>query len=388
MKNVSVVLLLLFPLVSCAGGETPATAPKPDPNVVEMGADAQKNAGLTVAPARMVQLTEYLHAAGTVQPIDSRISTVRSLARGRVQDVLVRVGARVEHNQPLARLDNIEAGELASQYLAAKAELQKLKVQQANGARQLERHKSLAAIGVTAQKDLELAESEYHAMVEAITAQESLLAGLGSKLRRLGLPEADFQTSAITTIRSPFAGVVIRVQVAPGDVVDPDVPLFSVTDLSEVWVQAEVYEKDLGRIQLGQPALISVDTYPGEIFAGHVAHISDTLDPRTRTAQVRCVVPNKDRRLKLEMFVTADVPTTLSRKVLAVPASAIQELAGKQVVFVRQSEQTFLVREVKVGQTAGGQAEILAGVAEHEPVVIQGAYHLKSIRTNKELGEG
>lgn len=388
MKNVSLALVVILPLMSCSRGESVATPPKPDANVVEMGIDAQKNAGLTVAPASLVQLTEYLHVVGTVQPIDSRIGSVRSLAKGRVQEVLVRVGDRVASGQPLARLDNIEAGELAAQYLAAKAELQKLKVQQANAARQVERSRSLVEIGVTARKDFELAESEYNAMVEAIKAQASLLAGLDSKLRRLGLPEADFQVSAITTIRSSFAGVVIRVQVAPGDVVDTDVALFSITDLSEVWVQAEVYEKDLGRIQLGQPARISVDTYPDEVFSGKVAHISDTLDPKTRTAQVRCVVPNKDRRLKLDMFVTANVPTTSSRKVLAVPTAAIQELAGKPVVFVQQSEQKFLVREVKVGQTAGGQTEILAGVAEKDRVVTQGAYHLKSIRMSKELGEG
>jgi cobalt-zinc-cadmium efflux system membrane fusion protein len=170
--------------------------------------------------------------------------------------------------------------------------------------------------------------------------------------------------------------------------VDAGMGLFSITDLSEVWVQAEVYEKDLGRIQLGQPARISVDTYPDEVFSGKVAYVSDAMDPKTRTAQVRCVVPNTDRRLKLDMFAAVDVPTTLSRKVLALPVAAIQDLGGKQVIFVRQTDQKFLVREVKVGQTAGGQTEILSGLSEGEPVVIQGAYHLKSIRMSKELGEG
>ncbi len=271
--------------------------------MVEMGTDAQKNVGLAVAPVSLTQLTEYLHVSGTVQPIDSRIGYVRPLARGRVQEVLVRVGDRVGDGQPLARLDNIEAGEIAAQHQAAHAELQKLKVQQANAARQVERSRSLAAIGATSQKDLELAQAEYNAMLEAIKAQEGLLAGLESKLRRFGIQESDAQSLSITTIRSPFAGVVIRVQAAPGDVVDPGMGLFSITDLSEVWVQAEVYEKDLGRIRTGQTALISVDTYPEEKFSGNVAHISDTLDPKTRTAQVRCVVPNKDRRLKLDMFV-------------------------------------------------------------------------------------
>jgi cobalt-zinc-cadmium efflux system membrane fusion protein len=305
-----------------------------------------------------------------------------------VQDVLVRVGDRVESGQPLAHLDNIEAGELAAQYLTAKAELEKLNVQQAHAARQVERSQSLVEIGVTSRKDFELVQAEHSAMVAAVKAQQSLVAGLDAKLRRFGLAETDFHKSSITTIRSSFAGVVIRVQVAPGEVVDPEMGLFSIADLSEVWVQAEVYEKDLGRVRVGQPALISVDTYPGTTFSGKVAHISDTLDPKTRTAQVRCVVPNKDRRLKLDMLVAVDVPTTLSRKVLAVPTTAVQQIAGKNVVFVPQSTETFQVREVTVGHVAGGQTEILTGLAERDPVVIQGAYHLKSILMISELGEG
>jgi cobalt-zinc-cadmium efflux system membrane fusion protein len=387
MKKASLVLFVSLPLLSCSPGANVGTSPKQDASIVEMGIEAQKNVGLTVAPATLTQLAEYLHVLGTVQPIDSRTGYVRPFARGRVEEVLVRVGDRVENGQPLARLDNIEAGELAAQYLAAQAELQKLKVQQANSARQVERSKSLVAIGAISQKEFEQTQAEYDAMAEAIKAQESLLAGLDSKLRRFGLPEADFQKSSITTIRSPFAGVVIKVQVAPGDVVDSGMGLFSITDLSEVWVQAEVYEKDLGRIRMGQSALISVDTYPNKKFSGKVAYISDTLDPKTRTAKVRCVVPNKDWRLKLDMFVTVDVPTTFNRKVLAVPTGAIQQIAGKNIVFVQESEQKFKAREVQVGEAAGVQTEILAGLVGGESIVTQGAYQLKSIRMSNELGE-
>lgn len=388
MTKASLALFLSLALVSCSRAENAPAPPKADANVIEMEVAAQKNAGLTVAPASLAQLTEYLHVVGTVQPIDSRVAGVRPLARGRVQEVLVRVGDRVDSGQALGRFDNIEAGEIAAQHLAAHAELEQLKVHQANAARQVERSQSLAAIGATSQKEFELAQAEHRAMAEAIKAQEGLLAGLESKLRRFGILETESQNFSITSIRSPFGGVVIRVQAAPGDVVDPARELFSIADLSEVWIQAEVYEKDLGRVRMGQPALISVDTYPDETFSGKVAHISDTLDPKTRTAQVRCVVPNRDRRLKLDMFVAVDVPTTLSRKVLAVPTAAVQQIAGKNVVFVRQSEQTFHVREVNVGHVAGGQTEILGGLAENEPVVSQGAYHLKSVRMIKELGEG
>ena len=374
-------------VVGCAREGPTMAASKPDANLVEMSQNAQRNAGVVVTSAALVELTGYLHVAGTVQPIDSRVGSVRALARGRVQDVLARVGDRVDAGQPLARIDLIEAGELRSEYAAARAELQKLTVQQANATRHLDRLRSLAGIGVTSQRDLELADGEHAAIVQTVRAQESQLIGLEAKLRRLGLSEAD-GASSITAIRAPFAGVVIRAQAAPGDVVDSEVGLFAVADLSDVWVQAEVFEKDLGRVQIGQPARITVDTYAGQTFSGHVAYVSDVLDPKTRTAQVRCVVPNRDRRLKIDMLVGVDVPTTTGRTVLAVPVTAVQDLSGRTVVFVRTSDHTFHTRDVKVGESTGGRIEIVSGLREGESVVVEGAHHLKSIRLSGELGEG
>jgi len=387
MRTASIAIVLSLSVASCAPESAVTPQPKAAPDIITMGLDAQKNAGLVVTPVVMVPMTEYLHATGTVQPMDSRRADVRPLARGRVQDVLVRVGDRVTSGQPLARIDVIEAGELSSQVLVARAELQRLKVQQANAARQLERSKGLVEIGVVAQKEFELLQAESAAMAEAVRAQESVLGGLDAKLRRFGISEAQLQASTVTTIVAPFAGTVIRVEAAPGEVVEQDMALFAVTDLADVWVQAEVYERDLGRIKVGQPARISVDTYPDVVFTGHVAHISDTLDPNTRTAQVRCVVPNPDRRLKVDMLASVDVPVSLSRQVLAVPAAAVQQVEGKNVLFVRRADDAFQMREVTLGATSGGQVEIVSGLTENDPVVTVGAYHLKSIRMIAEFGE-
>ena len=122
---------------------------------------------------------------------------------------------------------------------------------------------------------------------------------------------------------------------------------FTVANLSKVWVQAEVYEKDLGRIHLGQNAAIKVDTYPDESFSGRVVYISDVLDPQTRTARVRCEVDNQDHRLKTDMFVNVDLPTLSSKQGIAVPSSALQTVEGKTVVFVRHSPTKFEARRFK-----------------------------------------
>jgi cobalt-zinc-cadmium efflux system membrane fusion protein len=169
--------------------------------------------------------------------------------------------------------------------------------------------------------------------------------------------------------------------------VEPSTELFTVADISRVWVQAEVYEKDLGRLQVGQSAIIHVDTYPDQAFAGKVTYISDALDPQTRTAKVRCEVANAGIRLKLDMFATIQLPTTFNRQAIAVPIGAIQQLETKTVVFVQRGAAQFEAREITPGKNVNGQVEVVAGLREGEPVVIVGAFHLKSIVAGKDLGE-
>ena len=385
-------LLSMMLLVAGCSRKTPEPATEAHheekESVVEIGLEAQKHIGLKVAPVALSQMTEYLQVTGTVQPIDSKIVHIRPLASGRLVDVSVRLGDRVSGGQTLARLDNIEASEAATALAAARSELQRLRLQLAAQTRQTERQRRLSEIGAAPMKDYESANAEQQATEELIRAQQNQIDGLSAKLRRFGVGDATAAGVVTTPIRAPFAGVVTKIEAAPGAAVKPEDQLFTIADLSEVWVQAEVYEKDLGRVRLGQPAFIRVDTYPDVRFSGKVSYISDTLDAETRTARVRCEVANPGTRLKLDMFATVELPTTFSRMALNVPTSAIQQVDGKNVVFVRKGATGFQVREIELGSQVREQLEIKSGIAEGEPVVTQGAFHLKSILAGKELGEG
>jgi len=393
MKELLLVTLLAFSLASCSrtrpanSEEAGAASGNSESGLIEMSLEAQKHVGLRVAPAAVTHLQEYLHVTGTVQPIDSRLGRVRPLARGRIVEVLVKVGDRVRNGQTLARFDNVEAGELSSQHQAAQAELQRLRVQRAVAGRQFERHRRLVEIGAVSQKEFEASQAEHQGLQEAIKAQESIIAGLAERLHRFGVNPTGTRGSSITAIPSPFAGVVIKVDVAPGAVVDTSSELFQVADLSRVWVQAEVYEKDLGRIRPGQMAFIQVDTYPDQKFTGRVTYIGDILDPTTRTAKVRCEVSNSDVKLKLDMFASVYLPTTYSRTAIAVPTGAIQQLENKRVVFVRKGDTKFEARVIQAGRDVDGKTEIQAGLREGELIVVNGAFHLKSILLGAEHGE-
>jgi cobalt-zinc-cadmium efflux system membrane fusion protein len=404
MNRFFVLMICSISFLSC-GKTKPASAPetkaeaskagiaeqekeesKVEAGTVAMTPEAQKRSGVVVSPAATSSMTQQLQVSGTVQPVDSTIAHVRPLARGRLQEVLVKVGDRVSRNQVLAQIDNIETGEISAQYNSARAELQKLKIQLAAQQRQVERSRRLAEIGAVPQKEYEFNVAEQQGLEESIRGQESTIAGLAARLRRFGINETDGNALQATAIRAPFAGVVIRMAAAPGDVVEAGAELFTIADLSTVYVQAQVYEKDLGQVRVGQSASITVESYPEDHFTGRIVSIGDLIEPQTRTAAVRCQVANPNARLKLDMLATIQLPTSTKRATLSVPSEAIQTIEGKSVVFVRSSPSRFSVRQVETGVATEGRTEIVRGVIEGEPVVSKGAFAVKSVLLGKELG--
>ena len=390
MKRFAITAAVVL-LAACSRSKPEPAAPAEETKssgLVKISAEAQRNFGLKVEPAAVRELHEYLRVPGTVQAIDSHVASVRPLARGRLHDVLVRVGDRVRQGQPLATYDNIEVGELAAQLAGARADLERMRAQERNLGRQTDRTRALADIGAVPRKDVDQASTEQLGAQKSIQAQESLIAGLVARIERFGISATGaIRTTPVTTVTAPIAGVVTKQEASPGAIVDPSSVLFTIADLSTVWVQAEVYEKDLGRVKVGQMAFVTVDTYADQQFRGAVTYVSDFLDPRTRTAKVRCEVPNADVRLKLEMFANVSVPTTFSRRSLAVPAAAIQEVGDKTVVFIRRTATEFEPRWISAGNNVQGIVEITNGLREGEPVVTAGAFHLKSILVGKDLGE-
>ena len=190
-----------------------------------------------------------------------------------------------------------------------------------------------------------------------------------------------------TILRAPFPGVVTSHHAVESEIVEPGTDLLSVTDMSSLWVLADVYEKDLAQIRVGQPVRVRVASYPQETFGGRITHVADAIDPETRTAKVRCLVGNQSGLLKLEMFATVEMPVEGTVAVLAVPSSSIQQIEGRAVVFVRASETEFLKREVQTGVESQGYTEIRSGLTRGEPVVTRGSFVLKTAFLRHLIGE-
>ncbi|MGE4056218.1 MAG: efflux RND transporter periplasmic adaptor subunit, partial [Vicinamibacterales bacterium] len=354
---------------------------------VDVAPDVQKRLGIAVAPVTSQPLAVALRVTGSVQPIESRLARVRPLAQGRILEVLVKVGDRVLRGQPLARFDNIEAGAVATERERARAELARLRVQLGTLTRQVERARRLAEIGAVPQREYEASLGEQQQLEASIRAQESAIEGLDLRLRRFGTADAAADASSVATISSPIAGVLVHAAAAPGDVVDATTELFTVADISRLYVEAQVFEKDLGAVRKGQAATITVDAYPDERLPGVVAVVGAAVDPRTRSVPVRVEVANAGDRLKLDMFARIALATEATEQAIAVPREAVQNLDGRQVVFIRSSDTEFRVRHVAVGRLSGRLIEITEGLSTGDVVVTTGAFKLKSAMLAGTLGD-
>ena len=367
--------------------------------VVEVPEAAQKNAGMQVVTVSSRVLPATIEVTGVVAPDERRMSHVRPLARGVIEDIPVTLGARVQRGQTLVSYDNIELGELVGDYLSEIAAQRQTEADLEVKQRSLERAEELIKLEALAQQTLELRRAEFKSAQAAVASQRARVAKLEEQIHRFGLTDADLagltpeegrsghRTASHSVLRAPFAGVVTKFDVAPGELVEPDRELMTVTDLSTVWILADVYEKDLAKVRVNSDVNIRVDAYPDRTFVGRLTYIGDTIDPETRTAKVRCVIANPDGALKLDMFVKVAVATTDSREGIVVPVAAVQQIDGQPVVFIQQSPSRFERRNVELGNTAGDVVEIRSGLKAGEVIAGAGSFYLKTALLRERIGE-
>ena len=376
--------------------ETEAHAELP-PGIVELPEAAQRNSGVQVVPVIAASLPTTLQVTGRVAPDEARVAHIRPLARGVVQNVAVRLGDRVTAGQTLATLDNVELGTLVGEYLSESAALRQADTDREVKEKALDRARALIKIEGIAQQEFDLRAAEFKNSEAGVESQRARVAKIEEQIHRFGItdqqltrlatPGSDHRTESLSVLRAPFDGIVTKYEVAVGELVESDQELFTLANISTVWVMADIYEKDLAKVQQGADVSVRVDAYPDRIFGGRLTYIADLIDPETRTAKARCVVTNPDGALKLDMFARIMIPTGDGRQAPAVPVAAVQQVDGVAVVFVRQSADRFQRRDVQVGATAGDMVEIVSGLTPGEDVVAAGSFYLKTALLRERIGD-
>ncbi|MBH0194681.1 MAG: efflux RND transporter periplasmic adaptor subunit [Nitrospira sp.] len=307
----------------------------------------------------------------TVQFNENEVAEVTTLIRGRVVKVYVDVGQDVKKDTLLAMLHSSDLGEAEGAYLKAVARLHEAELAH-NRAKELYENK---AVSLAELQRREAAMKTAQAEARAAQNRLELLGVPSQEIMRLDI---DQTIKADVPLRAPFDGRVITRNITRGEVVETDQKLFTVAELSHMWVVGKVPEKDVQHIRKDQKVDVVLAAYPHAIFSGAITYIGDVLDPATRTMRLRVTVANPDRLLKPEMFAAVRVHSAPTPDALTLPLEAIQDgLAGK-IVFVRRGASEFEVRKVTLGSEQGDMVVLLDGVSEGEPVVTKGAFVLKS----------
>ena len=342
--------------VGCSN-DTPAATTKPpvtlDPDIFE----ADHSELFKTAKAEIRPLSTIVNANGTIAPDVNRTIHVTSLGSGRVVDLKAKLGDSVQKGQTLLV---ISSPDLAGAF----ADYQKAKADEALSRKSQERAQMLYDRGAIAAKDLEVAQdAEDKAKVDLDTTDH--------RVRILGADPN--HPSPLIELKAPVSGTIVEQNVAGNEGIkslDNTPNLFTIANLAEVWAVCDVFENDLGQVNLGDSAEIHLNAFSDRVFKGRVADISRVLDPNTRSAKVRIVLPNSDGSLRPGMFAVA---TFRSRKLtdrIVVPATAIMRLHDKDWVFRKEGDKKF--RKVSVvadGLAPDGMQEIRQGVKPGDELV-------------------
>ena len=323
------------------GGEPPAKA-----GTVKISLDKMQLLGVRTEPAAERELRRLIEAVGTIQANERLLYKVTPRFEGWIEKLHVNTtGQAVARGQPLMEVYSPELVTAQDEYLIA---LRAIEETRASGP-------------------------------EAQAVMQRLADGVLRRLRNWGISDTELETlrqegkaRQLLTYRSPAGGVVLQKPSVQGMRFMPGEALYEIADLSSVWLVAEVFERDLGLVKVGQEAKPRILAYPDKLFAGKVVFISPTLEAETRTGRVRIELANPGGLLKPAMYGSMQLSVGHPRgKVLAIPDSAVLDSGMRQVALVQRGEGLFEPRNVKLGMRADGYAEVLEGVASGELVVVR-----------------
>ncbi len=345
---------------------------------IEVTPEVQQRIGLKVAPVSTRALSQGLQTTGRIEAIPSLTTEVNAPLAGRILQVLVRQGESVKAGQPLATLDSPEIRQLQVTAQQQKAQLQaeriRLQAQLTLAKTNYAREQELYAAKVTARRDLEQASAEYvgaQANLKAVQSQLQLVdAPLQARLAQL----ESVGRGGIVTLRAPQSGYVATQTAASGEAVEPGRALFQLVNTRQVWAVADIYEKDLAQVRLGQKVQVTV---LGKSYGGTVAVVDPVVNSDTRTLQVRAVLANAQGVLKPGMFATMQLIQGQTAPVTVIPQGAVLQVEGKNLIYLKNGN-AFVPTEVQLGSKIGDLVAVTEGVFEGDEVVVARAFQLRA----------
>jgi len=389
--RITFLIVMGFILAGCAGGQNEKEPAQPEArherlHIVTLTRASIQEIGLTLWVAEVQPIVGNMTVPSKLLPNQDFEAQVGSLVQGRVQKVLANVGDAVREGQELMYIEGLEVGEIKSNFIKAKAHV---KYAEAN----YQRQKTLLEQKVGSQKAFLEVQAEYDKSLAEFNAEDKRIHSIGltdddvldyveySALEKTG------HSSGVLPIKTPIAGTVVERNVVIGQHVDASTTAFRIVNTSTLWADGQVYEKDVPKFTGKPDVTLSVTAFPGEEFRGKVIYISPVVDEHTRTITIRASIPNRNGRLKPQMFGELHIPVGGTSRGLIIPAESILTDNGEKYVFVATSDTTFERRDVLIGPAFDSMVEVKDGVKQGERVVTKGSFQLKS-ELMKEALEG
>ena len=309
-----------------------------------------------VETLREVPLADTVVVTGQIQPKPLNLAHVSTRVSGTIQSLQAVIGDHVRKGSILAELYSPEFSAAEGDYLLAH-----------------ERAESAAGDA-----------SEFREVAKSARQRLELLGAGPEDLERL---DRTHEAIPSLPLRSPISGVVTEVEAGAGRQVPAGTDLFGIVDLREVWAVVDAYERDLGRLHVGQAAILSTTAFPSIGFRGRIVSLEGSIKETTRTLDVRLEVGNPDLKLRPGMFVSARIATGTTRRAIVIDEAAVQSVGDSKVVYLALTDSTFAVRPVQVRALGGDRAEILSGVRAGDRIATRGGFLLKSQASKSQLGE-
>lgn len=345
---------------------------------IHLSAEQAKLAGLQTAPVEARDIATTITASGRIRARQGGEAAVITSFAGRVvadPAKLPRLGSMVKKGEVLAEVEQVLNAVDAVQFSVASAQLQAAVAQAQHEVNlsqsELERAQALYKTGSIALKQKQTAEfNNQQAQTRLESAKEAraryeAMQGKAGAARRVAL-------------RAPISGVIVAADITAGQQVDANKTLFTIADLSTLWVESQVFENDLAAIRQARQAQIFTRAYPEESFTGRLVTLGNVVDPTNRTLTVVFEVANPQRQLKLGMFAEARIPTGQKAPALLIPASSLLEEEGRNFIFVETAPNVFHRRDITAGSREGNHVVVTTGVRVGEKVVVAGAAVLRS----------
>jgi cobalt-zinc-cadmium efflux system membrane fusion protein len=350
-----------------ASAAEPLDTPRVEGKNIVFSAAFAERAGVRFAPVVRAALVPVVQAVGTIDFNPEHVAAVGARLRGLVTQVKKFEGDSVEPGTVLAVIESAELGE-------AQASVSTLEAEKQAADRNLQRESQLVERKLSTAREAEVAAVEaeryQHLLGAARQKVAALVGGTGSRPNRLGAHE----------LRSPLGGTVVERSVAPGQSVEGEMVAFRVANLDHLWLELEVFEKNIGLVKLGDRVELAPLAAPTDVFEGRVAKVGAVIDSDTRSAPVRVEINNSNGRLRAGQAVNASIHATAGHagERLLVPSTALTFVDGKPTLFVATGEHSVRVASVELGRSNGTQTEVLSGLDPSDRVVSEGAFALKS----------